>query len=1340
MRIAQGVAATFRKVSHAMGSKSKSKAATFSPITQVLNANLSNSTFGFVPAVGWKGKSPASSSRRVLLEPDLDLLSGFAFLSFASLDELESHIENNETSSTAISVNVGQKRKVKDSDGTRGENSGFYVPPSKKKPATGKKKPTTKKASPLTTDAVVTPRSKTDKVPSVGAFLEDRELSQSIPVNVSGTGSERNDLSSNVFSEISLLCSETVDLGDEEDLREETFKAPPKAVTNKDVGDGLADLSAAANECKVATEGIGTSCDSTPKKKKKKKRKNEHCDQTSQTKFRIKKRKKLESKVQDSEGTSKAKSEKLGNDECPDLPLQDVENLQFEGSNGEDGKETQAKSSLSRPKMERSWSARTIAWPTKGGSLKNKLNTSEPPNQTKETVENNSLDGVTPISSDQEVDVGDETTSVSVLSDLSDHSSEADTCFDTSGCFLLNNKIEKVEKEDLEDGKEILDVDVETVGKETRKNFLVVSGVEAGHFSYHPGMTKDGTIDTSIQALPNEIDIFLQCAKMQEGEVIKIINPDDFEDLHSNLSQKNGRDPVTVKATRSATERKRRHHLGDLFNDMKLEVFTDLVDADLYFSKQAILSKGISTIEELEEESKKLRNTEEKLRQNNEVLKEKRNMLMFGKTSINVDSAKVEAIFKHLNISMEEDDVSKPEENLNSNQEVALDAASESKVIGTVEPCVKGRPRAKNTLLSPWVSSNKPALKNQDELQSVTAPAKKTFTGTLLETSKETLGTVTSSSQTLSSESSNVSCGVQTQEVTKDPSKLFTLQNPPIPQILSSDNGSAKSKPTPESTSQEDPKANLVKILPKPGIPILQLHPTQQKMIMDTLGQVKQPSSDKIICNLSRLSTQQNPSSSSNIRIIRSGPLMKSLESKNVMHITITGTNDALKNADGASFNTTSASTLTSNQQVSTASRTRVPNFVTVGIAKIPEAPGISTTPTSQKHPENTILVSKIPLKPTPTAKVIIGGKQFDVLTSTSSTESRQSINQTTSDIALRALASLNQLQANKAPQGGTVPKPVGLTINPVAGILSGLKNVVMKVVPRQPEACSTTSGLPTLPKATTTTTFKSSQVTMTSSQENHPATTKCPIISVIPVISIPGSSPLNTSFTTSAHNPLPSPGIRTNADTSTPLIKTCLDPFNLVPKQLTAAGPLASSPPVSSSLVSTPIVSSASAATLGASLPCTNLDLGTTEIKNQVDDLIRSAQSSPKISDDIFKEEPSPSSTVLTQEMLQIAGIDQNPDVPLAKLPEVIENLVDLDKTTDDENSPEPSCDTGKGKPERSAVCSVSSPSYDSGIQVDKATISTQSSTVGVKKATSPLKVEIKDFRKGISLSDFDR
>ncbi|KAL9971825.1 hypothetical protein ACROYT_G018036 [Oculina patagonica] len=1549
-----------------MGSKSKSKATTSSPVTKALNANLTNSTFGFPSAAGWKGKSPASASKSVDLQPDLDLLSGFAFLSFASLDELETHIEHNEATSAAISVNVGQKRKAEGSGKRHGDNSGLSAPPSKKKAATtSKKKPPKQLTSTLATAAAAkpkqgsltdgSPKSKTDQVSSVGTILDVDELSQSAPIDISDNGSEINEQSlPNVFSEISLLCSETVDLGDDEDLPQEVYKRPEKAVadsTSRDVGGGGPDMSTAqVNQSEGAVEGTATSTNPIPKKKKKKKRKNEHCDQTSQTKFRIKKKKKSESKVQVSAGTSNVLLDDSKNDAFPDLLLQDVENSHGSCGYGKDGNKSQVKYLFVRPKTENITCARTTIYQgySKGNSFKSKLNalelssgdrlisstceTSSELSQAK-TVENISLDDGAPNRRDRETDAGDESTTASVLSDLSDHSSDLEMFIDRCGCFLLNNKIEKVEKEKLEIGEEVVDVDIESVGKETTKNFLVVSGIEAGHFSYHPGVTKDGTIDTSIQALPNEIDIFLQCARMQEGEMIKIINPDDSDELHSHFTHNNGRNPDTVKAVRSATERKRRHHLGDLFNDMKLEVFTDLVDADLYFSKQAILSKGISTIEELQKEAKELNNTKKKLMKTNKMLNEKRNMLMFGKESVDADSAKVEAVFQHLNIEVDNEESLKTEENLNS-QDVAVDAASESKV--AVEPCVKGRPRAKKTLLSPWVAVNKPILTSKDGLSTTaTNLPQKVAAQIPLEAPKEIVAKAASSSQTLPSLNvSNVSCGVQTQEDSKDSPKPSISGNPPLTQSLPSESGTAKSKPINESTSQEGPKPSLVKILPKPTI--LQLNPTQQKVIMDTLGQVKQPSSDKIICNLSRLSTMQNPSSSSSICFIRSGQLMTSLDSKNVTHIKIT--NDEPKNVDRASCSTSTASASMSRQQVSSTTTTNVPGFLTLGVAKMPEPPGttsvqpsqkqpektllvsqlplkstttqVSSTPaatnmpgfltfgvakmpqatatssvqTSQKCPENTMLVSPIPLKSattqlstttttttsvpgfltlgvpkmpeapgissvqssqkcpektllvsqnplkstttqvssmaatankpgflslglakmpeapgtssvqtsqkhsentllvspislktattqvsrmttatnlpgfltfsvakmptapgtssvqtsqrrpintllvsqippksTTTPTVIFAGKPLGMLTT--STGPLQSPGQTSSEMTMRALASLSQLQANRPPLVGTGAKPLALNESPVAGILSGLKNVVMKVVPRQPEVQSTGSAPPTLPTATRTT-AASSQVCVTSSQGKQPTTSRT--ISVIPIISVPTSSSLNSSFTTSALNqPLPSSDVRAkvsfttsplnqplpssdvsakvNVDTSPPLIKPCVDPFNLVPKQ-----PAASDPPI----------------ILEPDLPSTSLDLET-ESEKELDNSPSSESPSP-IPDDIFNDEPS-TSTVLTQEMLKIPGMA---DVPLPKLPDVFENLDDLDKTID-AKTPETLCDTEERKTEGSDTCNVSSSSHSSEVQTDVPSLSLPSS-IAAKISTSPLKVEIKDFRKG--------
>lgn len=109
-------------------------------------------------------------------------------------------------------------------------------------------------------------------------------------------------------------------------------------------------------------------------------------------------------------------------------------------------------------------------------------------------VEKNFLDGCIFYGSDRDDEV-----SVSVLFDLSDYFFDIEMFTDRCGCFLLNNKIDKVEKEEIEKREIVdVDVDVEIVGKEMRKNFFVVSGIEVGYFSYYFDMIKDGIIDIFI--------------------------------------------------------------------------------------------------------------------------------------------------------------------------------------------------------------------------------------------------------------------------------------------------------------------------------------------------------------------------------------------------------------------------------------------------------------------------------------------------------------------------------------------------------------------------------------------------------------------------------------------------------------------------------------------------------------------------------------------------------------------------------------------------------------------------------------------------------------------------
>lgn len=1513
------------------------------PPGQILSANLSNSAFGFVPASGSKGKSPAVASRGVNVLPDLDLISGFAFLSFASLDQLETHIEHNEAEFASVSVNVGQKRKAEGSIEPHQNTPELNRPANEKKSASTRKIPVKTTAVSSTSDFGVKPKERKllskNKTAPVVTISDRTERSLSGEFDFASGESKTLHNSPNTELEISLLCSETVDLGDEEEMMQLEDCRTSTAGKSRDARDGCSAISSNyMNDVGVA-EGRTRPDDSKMKKKKKKKRKSEHCDQTSQTKFRIKKKKKPISQVQDLEGSSNMAADFSVGSKPMDTEFQDADSLSCKTGKVDDDTcdKSQTKGMLSRPKLDRPQCARTSIYqvPNKSSYFKSRNSGSGVSSAVNSPVElaqvknidKCSLDSLIPNSSDREIDAGDETKSISVLSDFSDHSSDMEL-FDPHGCFLLNSKIDKVVKEECRGGESSLDVDIETVGKEAKKNFLVVSGIEAGHFSYHPAVTKEGTIDTSIQAYPNEIDIFLQCAKMQEGQLIKIINPDDSLELYSHLTQKGGRDTDTIKATRSATERKRRHHLGDLFQDMKLEVFRDVNEADLYFSKQAILSKAITTLEELKKELSDLTNARVKMLKQNKELKEKRNMLMFGKTTVDVDDNKVAAILRHLNINIEEahEDYTVKKTAEDKEDAKIQEELSESNV-SVVEPSAKGRPRASKSLLTPWLlKPHQTGLQNRSAVNMV---------GKSDPQCPEKLKAIhTSSPETHSSleeKASNVSCGVQTQAVESGLSKSPQVENSTLSQMLLRDN-EIKSAPLSEATrlanlkhslaesspkvihtvtftpsqskpavktviglpfgvkaqetriidsskpsgsksstqsqasltddhtmkitpvdkqaSHEGPKPSLVKILPKPAI--IHLDSLQQKAIMESLGQVKQPSSDKIICNLSRLSTQASPSTPSRICIIRSGQLMKSLDSKNVMHIKIT--NDVLKSLDtgsisgipGVSSSTinqpssgiktdpsvhsvcnpqnpevpisaahvstmtatqklllpaTTAQTLLSGVQnpVLTTSTTHVPmvasacNFVLpTSTAQICPVPGVqnpvvltsttltpsmagaqrplvltstpqivSVTQVPQKPTDRTLPLSQIPLTTTTTSapKFIFSREPLNFLPAPGHVQGLPSAHETSSDVTLRALASLNQLQANKpAPPIETVTAQPDSNRNPATGYLIDLKNVVMKVG-SVGSATPSTTPLET-PMIAGTTSLKGSATNQISEMSLNSVPLKqvatmssvsttvlaSPVISfpssvppaistpssVLPGISVPStkllnisvpsSTSLNTSFTMSAvTDPVASTGTAISSDVDTivaPLINPCLESFNFMPEQLAKPTPsLSSERSVLSSSVDTQKQATESAST--ASHP---ISLG-----------------------DMFKPETSSSSTVLTQEMLKIPGIKQssevssmllNPvDLPLT---DVFPDLVEIDtlKNIDSANL--------EGAP--SSVSKKITGGSDTGSvkQASLPTYSLRSSSGDTSKLTSPTKGSVRDSKRGklsqLKISDIFR
>lgn len=1467
-----------------MAKSAKQKPVACASRSKLLSANVSNLTVEVLPASGCKGKSPAVATRGVNIQPDLDLIGGFAFLSFSSLEHLETHIEQNEGKCRAVSVNVGQKRKAEDGVKLEGSTSESRCPPNKKKVNVGKKAAVVKRNSShfsTTPKSEKTPNSK--KAAPIGQKTQPGKTDVSrCGKNISLQDSPKRDL------EISLLCSETVDLEDEEDFGEQEVYRKPKNAVGQRVYDGpeneFSVFSSTILNDDIEVESCAIDGDPRPKRKKKKRRRSELCDQTSQTKFRIKKNKKPASKGQELFNTGRIEN---------GSPLELISQGVDSNASGKTSIANDDKSESSLLKFETLTCARTstyLATSKSNSYLKGRISglgfVSTPAEQAHlKTLDKTSLDVFTPNSSDREVDVGDETQSVSVLSDFSDHSSDIES-FDTHRCFLLNNKIVKVERESDQGGDGDLEVDVETVSKEANKNFLVVSGIETGHFSYHPDVTSEGTIDTSIQVLPNEIDIFLHCAKMQEGQIIKIINPDDCLELQSLVNQKKGRDVADIKATRSATERRRRHRLGDLFRDMKQEVFTGGYESDLYFSKQAILSKAISTLEELSIKLNDLTRNKALLMKQNKKLREKRENLLFGKSSGGVDDVKVASILKSLNITVDEIH----EECKNEiGQEIEVDSikkeACESNV-AVVEPSVKGRPKANKCLIPHWLLI--PAVRKKVD----SSHSHVHVTGRLPGASKDNQ---TSDSWKETSSPKNVSCGVQTQSV-DGRSKLPELQSSDVlaesigegNSQPSSAEGSPKvihtvtctspeqvaltrkvkandsSKPGLKSSSpvqslltkeqrkqtapgdtqpdQEETKPSLLKILPKPAI--LHLNPSQQKAFVESLGQIKQPSSDKIICNLSRLSTQSNTSAPSRICIIRSGQLMKSLDSKNVMRIQIA--NDALKSLGASSSSAVSGDSVTATSWSSQATS----GSHSVGIVQNPVA-SVSATPlTTVAADKGTVMTSlasqglsvssiqnavrlvptsrgppviavqkplvftstnQIPLmgtvqkiaastqqifpvtdheKPivlssaaftvpqtfvvhtsTPQIFSTVGGTRLQGPTSviaqgpdkhpkksitllqntlTRSTDTTQSLHerpqmtvtaslsqethsqsQVSVDMTQQALAMLNKL--NTTNTASNLTNPLATSESSGSGSLIGLRNIVMKVGSKehfttsvktnttsqisvalgsQPrfmhcavtDAPSTTFGLP---KISLPCSFSPS-ISLPSSTLFGKATP-----SSMPLISVPTSTSLNNSFTVSAGNEAINPhdsNISANLDPAVQrLIGPCPDPFSFLTEELA--------------------LSSATATSKASSSSC-NFGRDKKNLERQVADSGRTMSPSVGVNDNL-QPEITTTSTVLTQEMLKIAGINQSPELSpplnppdLNPLIDVFSDLAEMDgfNSTASVTATDSSCSATKGTTEGTARADP----------VNSQTYSLRSFSLDMSKLSSPSKVASMECKKG--------
>ena len=1448
--------------------------------SKLLSANVSNLTVEVPSASGCKGKSPTVATRGVNIQPDLDLIGGFAFLSFSSLEHLETHIEQNEGKYRAVSVNVGQKRKAEDGVKLEGSSSESRCPLNKKKVNVGKKAAVVKRNS---SDFSTTPKSEKTPISKNAATIGQKTQAGKTEISRRGKNTTLQD-SPNRDSEISLLCSETVDLEDEEDFGEQEACRKPRNAVSQRVYDSAENefsvFSSTVLNDDIEVESRAMDGDPRPKKKKKKRQRSELCDQTSQTKFKIKKKKKSASKGQ--ELCNAGRTENVS-------PLELISQGVDGNVSGKASVANDDKSELSLLKFEALTCARTSTYLAASKSnnyyQKGRISglgfMSAPAEQGPlKTLDKTSLDVFTPNSSDREVDVGDETRSVSVLSDFSDHSSDIET-FDAHRCFLLNNKIVKVERENYQEGDDDLEVDVETVSKDVNKNFLVVSGIEIGHFSYHPDVTSEGTIDTSIQVLPNEIDIFLHCAKMQEGQIIKIINPDDCLELQSHVNQKRGRDVADIKATRSATERRRRHRLGDLFRDMKQEVFTDGYESDLYFSKQAILSKAISTLEELSTKLNDLTKNKALLLKQNKKLREKRNNLLFGKSSGDVDDDKVASILKSLNITV--DKIHEECKNEIAGQEIEGNSmkkeACESNV-AVVEPSVKGRPKANKCLIPHWLLI--PAVRKKVDPSLSRAHVTDRLPG-------ESKDNQTSDSSKETSSPKNVSCGVQTQSV-DGMSKLPELQSSDVlaesvaegnrqpssaegsPKVIhtvtcmsseqvavtgkvkttdSSKPGLKSSSPTQSlltkeqrkqtasgdtQPDQEEVKPSLLKILPKPAI--LHLNPSQQKAFVESLGQIKQPSSDKIICNLSRLSTQSNPNAPSRICIIRSGQVMKSLDSKNVMHIQIA--NDALKSLGTSGSSAVSGDSITATSWSSQATSGGhsvgiVQNISATPLTTVAADKGtVMTSLTSQglsvsriqnavrlvpaSQPPPVIAVQK-PLVFTSTNQIPLVGtvqkiasstkqifpvtahekpivlssaaftvpQKFVVCTSTPqifstvagarqqgppsviaqgpdkhpkktitllqntlgrSTDTTQSLHerpqmamtslsqetqnqsQVSVDMTQQALAMLNKLHTNNTASNLT--NPLATSESPGSGSLIGLRNIVMKVGSKEHFSTSvkanTTSQIsiasgsqpgftPCAVADTSSTTFGLPNISLPCSFSPSISLPSSTLFDKstpsMPPISVPTSTSLNNSFTVSAASEAINPhgtNVSANIDPAVQqLIGPCPDPFGFLTEELALPSATVSSKPSPSSC---------------------NFGREKKNLQRQFPDSGRTMSPSFGVNDNL-QPEITKTSTVLTQEMLKIAGINQSPELSpplnppdLNPLIDVFSDLAEMDgfNSTVSVTAADSSCCATRGTTEGAARADP----------VNLQTNTLRSFSLDVNKVSSPSKVAPMESKKG--------
>lgn len=854
--VSEGIARPSHVCPHDMGKRS-AKSVTFNPKPQIFAANLSGTSgYDFTAVAGSPGEGPSGVSDA---PPDLDIVSGFAFLSFESLNALELHIEVNEANTPSISVQVGQKRshdsRIGPSEGTSGVNS----PPKKSRTQREKKtssnanakqsiKKKTKPKKGLVTTQECPPNADSHSVPvQKGNYLPNAEG----PLETEESAEE-----------ISLLCSETVP---EDEIRE--VRNPVRILASPE----FVETELSTGMCQQHDAQTSSNVIMPKKKKKKKKKKEPHCDQTSQTMFRIKKKKKtqstanapadathfaggcrknaadlqkkvpleydagvymlhtsnIEPKNTCVESCSIA-AEPIEDPECADVEEDPLE-TEFQAVDMEGGCHTLTKPQ--RSKIEKiDWCART------GGNSSltkyRKLRARPQPVilpmvQEEKLSEEGELDSTSSTIGGSDLEFEDFICDVKL-----GETSHNETTDEIPKEYLFRNETFVMGQENAEDMSDGTDIDIESVDKVVSKNFLVVSGIKGtvdspvGHFSFHPERTREGTVDSSIQAYANEIEVYMKCAMLQHGEIIKIMTPD--KDEETSVERKYLQDPDNVKAVRSLTERKRRNVLGQMFINLKMEVFTDLVDKELYFSKQTILTKAIATIDELLKQSKELAPMKSKLIAENTELRKRLSTIIFGHLATKnqvIDIEKLSSILKRFNIEVKE-----PPKDLKKKDDAHLTKTVSSSTASATQFTTSVYHDKERGLYTLVKATTEASVK-----ESSTATASKP------KPVKE-----------------KPACTASTSAITAPCS---------VPQMI---------------TATKSTYPRLASRIEK-SIPCQTMDP-----------------SSKIVCNLSRFDTQRSSNSTPNICVITNvNPAMKSLESKNVMHIKIS--NDVLKKIEDKS-------------------------------------------------------------------------------------------------------------------------------------------------------------------------------------------------------------------------------------------------------------------------------------------------------------------------------------------------------------------------------------------------------------------------------------------------------